>query len=101
MVSVSTKLTEDFKGEVQRVADGYGRTVSDLLRICCEGLVSGDIRIEGDKVVCETAEPEFDFDSIIRTFRKRKYPDSAIRRYIDQICEQINEAGDYKKGVWL
>lgn len=45
-------------------------------------------------------EPEFDFDSLIEAFRKRKYPDSAIRRSLEQICEQIKEAGDYRKGVW-
>lgn len=45
-------------------------------------------------------EPEFDFDSLIEAFRKRKYPDSAIRRSLEQICEQVKEAGDYRKGVW-
>ena len=51
MVSLSTKVTDEFKDEVAKEAQKSGKTTSDFLRLCVEEVVNGHYHIDGDHLV--------------------------------------------------
>ena len=114
MKSLCTKVPDDFKDEVEQVAQESGRTTSDLIRMCVEDLVYGHYRVEGEHIV-PTDEymfalrkmdnpPDDDdafeydrlkFSQILKAYRANNYPDDEIIRQNESIAEQIRENGAY------
>lgn len=114
-VSVGIRMPDETKKELDKISAEAGITRNVVIQIAVEAISCGNMEIKDGKLVptseyLEVLRPkglaiDFDedtsdlerlgFDGILRLLRKKKYPDNAIRRLVDQLKEQIMENGDY------
>lgn len=121
MVSLSTKVTDEFKDEVAKEAQKSGKTTSDFLQLCVEEVVNGHYHIDGDRLVPteeyldvllqngrnvvntgdsedSISDSEFErlgFGGVLRMLREKNYPDNMINRLMVQMRDQISENGNF------
>ena len=107
MKTIGTKVTEDFKDELEIAAQASGRTVSDIIRICVEDFVYGHYEVDGEHIVptseyLDVLRPsggyeydELGFSGVLRMMRKNDFPDNVIRKMNEQMMIQISDMGRY------
>ena len=111
--SLTTKVQDDFKEIVDKIAAKNGKTTSDFVRICIDDAVHGHYKLDGDHLVpteeylnalMPTEDDDIGLRRIKRMLEKYEYPESAQRRVVDQICDSISESGKYRSnrdaGCW-
>ena len=112
--TISTKINERENVELNALAERTNLSVSAILKLFTDALLSGVIEIEkGELKICtpphehcisEISNEDFEenlrykelrFDKLISAFEKRKYPDNVIRQSIEQIIGQVLENGNF------
>lgn len=108
--SLTTKVTDDFKSEVDKIAAANGKTTSDFVRICIEDAVHGHYKLNGDHLVPteeylnaltavvnqdeevvdhgemgDSEYYEFGFDTLVNLLRKKDYPDEYIKKMAENM----------------
>lgn len=111
MVSLSTKVTSEFKDKISKEAESSGKSVSDFLRICLEEIINGRYIIVGERLmptesylnelhpVCKNRNEDdmehLGYMKILRNLRRLGYPDEAIKRMNEQWNEQVYDMPKY------
>lgn len=111
MKTIGTKVTDEVREELNRIAQASGKTTSDLMRMCMESVVYGHYKIEGERVVptdeyldalrpVETYSDECDYERL--GFREMRdayaqcnYPDHVVRSNNGMLAAQIRDGGRY------
>lgn len=112
--TISTKLNEHDNTELSRLAERENISVSAIMKLCSDALLSGDIELEkGELKMCtpphensvsELSDEDFRenmrykelrFDKLLSAFERKKYPDEAIRSSVEQIIGSVLDGPDY------
>lgn len=112
--TISTKLNEHDNTELSRLAERENISVSAIMKLCSDALLSGDIELEkGELKMCtpphedcvsELSDEDFQesmrykelrFDKLLSAFERKGYPDEAIRRAVDQIISSVLDGPKY------
>lgn len=100
----TTVLTIRVKNETAEIlretAEIRGISVTDLINQLAEEIEGCGIAEKGvtpinDGLSDDSEYEDLGFGRVLRTFRKRKYPDRAIQRMTEAMVEQISDSGDY------
>lgn len=109
--TISTKLNEHDNTELSRLAEREKISVSAIMKLCSDALLSGDIELEkGELKMCtpphEDCVPdeeheadiryrELRFDRLLSAFEGKGYPDEAIRMSVEQIISSVLDGPKY------
>lgn len=107
MKSLSTKVTDEFKCEVERIAGANGKTASDLVRLCIEAVVYEHYRLDGDHIVPTdeylnalrpvdvTDYDRLNFGVLRDAYERCGYPAHVVRKNNEMLAAQIRDAGRF------
>lgn len=99
MVTIGSKVSEEFKEKVREYAENRGKTASLFMKECIEREVFG-VNHNEREVNHNADDGEYGrlgFDAVLRNLRSRGYPDEEIVRFNEQLVHQIRDGGMYRR----